>query len=106
MDYRAIDPVIQAWAKAHDLCLLTDQGRCFCYTSSEDGECFQLVIEPPRSGIVRIDAWSIETSDDEELHRISAVPVADLAKVLEEAFQIVEDWKRGVGRLPWVVASS
>jgi hypothetical protein len=99
--YESIDAGIDTWVVAHGLVLFREFGgveRRFCYISSEQGECFQISIEPPLSKIVTISIWSIETTDDEELHRAWTVPTSYLPAALEDALQTVENWKRGIGR--------
>ena len=60
---------IEAWAADHGVHLFCDENVCYFYTSSDRGECFQIVIRPPLSGHVLIEAFSIETLGDQELHR-------------------------------------
>jgi hypothetical protein len=101
MSYDAIDPQITAWADRHGVTLFREwdgaQAR-FCYTSSDAGECFQLVVREPQSGRVKIEAFSIETANDDEFQQSWDVPVSNVDEGLETALTTVEDWKRGVGR--------
>jgi hypothetical protein len=93
--YSAIDPVIDSWAKAHSRKLFTSdaggQAR-FCHFSSDRGECFQISIEPPLDATVTINAWSIETLDDREMHEGWTVPIDELNEALDLAFDRVREW--------------
>lgn len=92
MSYVRIDPQIQSWAKTHALRLDTssagDETR-FAYVSSIAGECFQIWIEAPRDGQVRIHAAGIESRRDDEPPQDWCVPVSDFEAALEDAFQTV-----------------
>ena len=101
MSYAAIDPLVTAWADRHDLTLFREWAGAevrFCYTSS-DTECFQIVVREPHSEEVKIEAFSIETTNDEEFQQSWDVPVASVGQGLENALATVEGWKRGIGRL-------
>lgn|GEM_PF-3685004 len=93
--YELIDPIIQAWAETHRLTLFNSfAGRDarFCYWSSEQGECFQISVQPPQSGVARIDAWTVETVDDRELHRAWHAPIEGLAGALDVALAEIRGW--------------
>ena len=95
MSYSAVDPIIEAWTKAHSLTLFTSvagQERRFCYTSSAKGECFQVSIEQPRNAEVIVHAWSIETIDDVEMHEEWISTVANLRPALDAALAKIREW--------------
>jgi hypothetical protein len=95
MSYSAVDPIIEAWTRAHSLTLFTSvagQERRFCYTSSSKGECYQVSIEPPRDTEVIVHAWSIETMDDVEMHEEWKSTVANLRPTLEAALARIHEW--------------
>lgn len=96
MAYASVDPVIDAWSEAHALNLNTNFGgheRRFVYTWNSPVECFQISIEPPEGAQITINAWSIETWDDVELHQKWLVPIARLEFALQAAWREVETWK-------------
>jgi hypothetical protein len=97
MLYEGVDRTINEWASENSLTLFTawPGGECrACYTSSPQGECFQISIEPPTAGNVGIDARSIETLNDEELHERWSVAVGSLRNALEI-------WKHFVTKSHW-----
>jgi len=98
MSYSIVDPVIADWARVHGLTVLThfgDNERRFSYISGADAESFQISIEPPENGEVTINAWDVETRDDEDLHRQWTCSVAELRPTLEAAFEQVSQWTHG-----------
>jgi hypothetical protein len=50
-------------------------------------------IEPPSAGYLGIDAWSIETFNNEELHERWSVAVGSLRDALDNALAEVTEWK-------------
>ena len=93
--YSVIDPIIHAWSKAHSLKMFSSFGgrsERFCYISSHRGECFQIAIQPPQDAKVRVDAWSVETLDDRELHQEWVSEVTELQNALESALAQVHEW--------------
>jgi len=56
-------------------------------------ECFQVSIERPEGTEVLVNAWSIETADDSELHHEWTVPIGDLKSTLEAALNKIGEWK-------------
>ena len=95
MSYAQIDSTIEDWLKANSLVLFTswagEQAR-FCYTSSPQGECVQISIEPPQGGSVRIHVWDVETAGDEEVHMEWLAPVPDLRQALDTALVAARKW--------------
>lgn len=105
MVYSAVDPTIKAWAELHGLTICTKfagQDRRFCYLTGGAQECFQVSIEPPDEGEILVNAWSIETIDDEELHESWRVRVEELDSALNLAFEEVMAWRdRPKGPRTW-----
>lgn len=96
MSYAAVDHVIQLWRRARGLTLFNefaDQERRFCYSSSPEGECFQISVERPEGSSVTVNAWSVETLDDRELARSWTVQATELESALDQALRQVERWK-------------
>jgi hypothetical protein len=87
---------ISAWATRHRVRKIFKEfaGReeRFCYLSSEAGECFQIAIQPPTGDRITIDASSIDTLDDRDLHQSWTVTPATLAETLESAMSVVRAW--------------
>ena len=50
-------------------------------------------IEPPTAGYIGIDAWSVKTLNDEELHERWLVPVGSLLNALDTSLAKVTEWK-------------
>jgi len=95
MVYAAVDPAINAWAEQHGLKLSTEFGgqeRRFCYLTGGPQECFQVSIEPPQGAKVLVNAWSIETIDDAELHESWLAPVEEVSSALNQAFDKIMAW--------------
>jgi hypothetical protein len=93
--YAAVDPVIRSWADQHEFRLskaFGGQERRFCYVTGGPQECFQISIEPPEGSKVLVNAWSIETIDDEELHESWLVPVAEVRYALNLALDKIRAW--------------
>lgn len=96
MAYYSIDEVLERWCASNRLKLFRSfAGReaRFCYTSSGAGECFQISLDPPSVEGVTINAWSVDTTDDEELRETWLVARSDLRAVLDNALDQVERWK-------------
>jgi hypothetical protein len=97
MGYEAVDDGISAWAARHSLTLSTEFGgqpRRFCYVSGGKAESFQVSIEPPEDGIITVNAWDVETSDDAQFHRKWQVPISDLSSTLDKAVEQIARWAR------------
>jgi hypothetical protein len=107
MPYDTVDAEIDAWVERHGLTLFREWagGEIRCRYTSSDTECFQIVIREPNSGEVKIEAFSIETTNDEDFQQGWHIPVAKVADGLENALATVENWKRGIDR-PSVSGSS
>src|SRR4051812_22475759 len=103
--YAAVDPAIRSWADQHELRLSMEFGgqeRRFCYVTGGPQECFQISIEPPEGSKVLVNAWSIETIDDEELHESWLVPVAEVSSALKLALDKIGAWNaRPKGPATW-----
>jgi hypothetical protein len=95
MSYAAVDAVISEWAAVHRLTLSTEFGgkpRRFCYVSGGEHECFQVSIEPPEGATVTVNAWSIETEDDAELHQQWLITTGELSATLDAALKQISRW--------------
>jgi hypothetical protein len=95
MSYEAVDNVISAWAVRHGLTLNTEFGsqpRRFCYVSAGKAECFQVSIEPPKNGIITVNAWDVETHHDAEFHRAWQAQTSLLEPTLDAALKQIADW--------------
>ena len=105
MVYEALDPVINAWVQKHELKLATEfvgEERRYCYVTGGPQECFQVSIEPPQGSEVLVNAWSIETIDDVELHDSWLVHPDGLAGALDLALDKIGAWKaRSNGPATW-----
>ena len=100
MSYAKIDPIIKAWATKRDLVVLQEEGkfgRRVAHTSSRAGETFQIVIEPERNEVVRIDAHLIETWNEEEVHYIWQTPVQSLRDALDVCVDSIQVWFNRTG---------
>ena len=97
-NFTEIDPQIERWAKKHSLMLNTSpwnsqESRCV-WLSSEAGECFQIWIEPPGDGLVRLHAAGVESRRDDHPPHDWMVPVGEIAAALESAYELVLEWMR------------
>jgi hypothetical protein len=98
MSYSSIDPIINAWTQRHGFTLFTrneaheDSIYRAIYTSSPDGECCQIWIEPPKNGRVGLHVVAIEARDDEEMMKDWRVPILELGEALEHAVSFVKTW--------------
>lgn len=96
-DYASIDPAIQRWAKQHKLSIGTEwaggESR-FVYVSSVAGECFQIWVEDPTEGQVKLHAACIEGRMESEPQTSWLLTEADLDGALENALQTVFGWMR------------
>jgi hypothetical protein len=96
--YASIDPLLERWVEEHSLSLFKtfgDREARFVYISSNDGECFQISIEPPQEDSVTVNAWTVETLDDRELHQEWKTPTSDLYGVLQASLAAVRNWFLG-----------
>jgi hypothetical protein len=96
--YAEIDPQIEHWAKARSLILNTSpwDGRALrcVWLSSNAGECFQIWIEPPADGVVRLHAAGVESRLDDKPPHDWAVPVEKVGAALDSAYELVLEWMR------------
>lgn len=96
--YAEIDPEIERWAKKHSLILNSSpwsgrESRCV-WLSSNAGECFQIWIEPPADGVVRLHAAGVEGRRDDDPPHDWMVPIEQTAAALESAYTLVLEWMR------------
>lgn len=100
MSYVEIDPIIAAWVERHNFTLVdhyegnTEQEFRAVYLSSPLGECCQIWIDVPNSGVVDLHVGDIETKQDEELRQDWSVSVSELENALENAVEFVQKWFR------------
>lgn len=62
------------------------------FTSSPNGECCQIWIDPPQEGLVTVHVAAVEARDDEERTKDWRVPESDLNKGLEQALSSAKAW--------------
>ncbi|AZP11084.1 hypothetical protein [Undibacterium parvum] len=98
MTYAQIDPIIDAWVAKHNFSLFThtegvvDSDFRAVYLSSKHGECCQIWIDKPESGMLSLHAVDIETRQNEEMRRDWSVPISELGGALDEAVTYVRKW--------------
>jgi hypothetical protein len=90
--YADVDPAIARWVDKNSLSLFTGfAGReeRFVYKSSEAGECYQIYIQPPERGRIRVSFGYIEGAKEDGPDQHRTVPVEDLEGALDEALDAV-----------------
>lgn len=98
MTYAQIDPIIDAWVAKYNFSLFTrtegvvDSDFRAVYLSSKQGECCQIWIDKPESGMVSLHAVDIETRQNEEMRRDWSVPISELVGALDGAVTYVRKW--------------
>ena len=93
--YAPIDPIVEKWVEENSLKLFrafAERAARFVYITSSRGECFQISIQPPQDGEAKVDAWTIETLDDREMHEEWVMPVTALYEALQNALITVRRW--------------
>jgi hypothetical protein len=94
--YADVDEVIDAWARANVKKLFTEwagEAARFAYLPGlRPLECFQISIDPPRSGRFTVSARSVDTDDGGEFERLWEGPVEDASVMLEDATEVVRTW--------------
>jgi hypothetical protein len=97
--YCDIDPLISAWVKNVGSFLFTEFGgkpvRCFHLPGLPPFECFQVTIEPPGDGLVKVFARAIDTNDDieDDLELSWHGRIAELDAMIAAAVTAIEGWK-------------
>ena len=96
--YLAIEPQLKRWAEKHSLIVNSSpwnggESRAV-WLSSEAGECFQIWIEPPVQGIVRLHAAGVESRRDDDPPQDWTVSIDQLPLALETAYDLVVEWMR------------
>jgi len=93
MPYSEVDNAIEAWANKNGLHLFHEwngkENRFFYHTNAL-GECYQIVINPPDDGKVKVDVWIIEGNDLVDYHLALSVPSTGLHNVLSNVLKIVK----------------
>lgn len=97
MPYADIDHLITEWTKKNGITLSTEDTedgdrRGYFHISSARAETFQVIIEPERKGVVRIDAHLIETWNFEEVHYKWEVPFTRLRHTLDLSLNSIKTW--------------
>jgi hypothetical protein len=95
MSYASVDPQIRAWARRHRLVLFTafaDRESRFAYVSSKAGDCFQMWVEPPVDGHIRVGAALVDGQWLNEPTKEWQTPIPELDAALEDAFATVVGW--------------
>lgn len=95
MSYASVDPQIRAWAQRHRLKLFTsfaDRESRFAYVSSKAGDCFQMWIEPPADGQIRVHTALVDGQWLNEPATDWHVPISEIDAALEDAFATVVGW--------------
>jgi hypothetical protein len=95
MIYASVDPQIRAWARRHALVLQTafaDRAARFAYVSSKAGHCFQMWIEPPAAGEIRVHAALVDGQFLNEPAKDWQVSISEIDVALEEGFATVLGW--------------
>ena len=95
LSYTLIDPIIKRWVHKHSISLSTEGigGEVRnVYVSSLAGECFQIWVEPPLDGQVKLHAAYVEGPREIEPAKDWTVAISDLSATLEEAFDTVQMW--------------
>lgn len=100
MSYVDIDPIIDAWVERHDFTLFkryksnTEPEFRTVYLSSPLGECCQIWIDEPNSGVIGLHVGDVEAKQDEELRQDWCVSISELDTALENAVAFVQKWFR------------
>lgn len=84
---------IEKWTTKNGIMLLIDDENTnisFFYISQAD-ECLQVVLEN-RTQDFRIDIWSVETRNDEEVHHVFFVPSDEIIGWLSEIVRKINLW--------------
>jgi hypothetical protein len=93
--YSTIDPVVQHWVDDHHLVLNRDwNGEARFWYTSRGKEVFQIYIDPPENGAVRVHAASVDTKDDAELQGEWTVQVDRFESALTAATDLIDSWER------------
>ncbi len=93
MPYELVDDDFNAWARRHALIIHgRESDHRAIYVSSQSGECYQIWVEWPVGGQVKVNAICIEGPRDEDPRQTWLVDVARIDDALEEAFRTVLGW--------------
>jgi hypothetical protein len=91
--YAKLDRAINRWVEKHDLVLQREwQGEARFWYTSRGTECFQISVDRPVGHVVTVNANSIETDDDAELHARWRVSSVALEATLSTATKLVDLW--------------
>ena len=101
MSYSDLDLIIHQWAAECGITILTEEQdpyRRFGYITNVAGDTFQIVVEPERGGLVRIDAHLIESLSDRSAHFVWEVSASQAEDALDLAGRSVRIWLGGERR--------
>jgi hypothetical protein len=91
--YLEIDPALQRWVEKHSLTLCREwQGEARFWYTSRGKECFQVAIDPPKDGAVKVRASAVETDDAAELHGEWVVASSRIDHALAAATGLIDLW--------------
>lgn len=92
---------LEAWTQANGITLLTDSSNQNVQTFyvSKGFETIQIVVEC-KAQECRIDVWSVELANDEELHYVYIVPEASLTEEIDLLVKKVTCWFSDRNSLP------
>lgn len=93
--------LLEGWARRNDIVLLDVSGKpsLRVFYLSEGSECLQAVVEEQQQGF-RVDIWSIETINDEEVHHSYVIPTAEVTRKLDEIVAKMRSWFQDRRSLP------
>ena len=97
MNYAQIEPIINAWIKAHVLTLHTeykDSEVCSVDVVDPAGQKFQIWIDKPKENMVSVHVW-----DYKKKRRDWESGCDTLAQILEEAIKVVRNWSVALKKL-------
>jgi len=95
MSFTDVDPILNRWSADKGIRIdipTNGTNRRFFHFSSKNGETFQVVIEPPAHGSIRIDAHLIESTSSTESHFFWEIPTHDLGTCLKLIYDSLIFW--------------
>jgi hypothetical protein len=104
--YAEVDAIIAKWVEAVGSALNTEwadePARFFYIPGDPPFECFQISVDPPKDGSIRVHARAVDTNDDteDELKESWKEQQAELDNMLASAVHTVTRWKARVRKAP------
>ncbi len=95
MLYSTVNALIETWAGLNSIKIMQEAknpNRIYFYISSQNGETFQIVVEPEKDGKVRVDAHLIESINDEEAHFYWEASPLRISNVLDLGKSSAQVW--------------